>query len=990
MTARTTERHTRSRTRLVVAGTATALLIAGTAGLAEPAVAASPAAVAPSGSGLTVDAGYLRVGLDSTGQVTSLIDSRSGANRVATGHGTAPLVSLVVGGQQVQPTAVTLGAGNTLVFTNAAAGYEVDVAVQDHTTYATFAVTKLVAPTGADVQTLLWGPLPTNVTGTLGESAGVAHDAGFAIGMKPLTDRTEGGWPREDTTLGWEGEVSANPSHLQVAPLEEWSAGASTSWGTLLRAFTFDYTKQRARRNNSGYAIPVGPLPGALGSIVGSKVALFGTTPDLVPTVLSQIAGGQNLPYPTIGGQWQKTAQATSKSVLVLSDLNTGNVTAAGNFAKAAGLDSLYSLPGGSGPWQSAGHYQFGASFGGSDSGATALVNASKANGVAVGAHTLSDFIDPNDGYVTPRFSPDLALGQSTTLTRPMAAGDTTLYLSSCAPLASGLSGRSLLIGGEIVIYAASSQVGSECQVTGLNRGGWGTAAAVHATGGTVARVPQNGYGGALGGLNILDAIATRLSTAWNTTGITTMSFDGLESASQSGWGQYGMARLVNATQKQLAHKDGFLSETSRMGSNIWDGLSRASWGEVGVTSMNQVFINNAYYQANYLPGMLGWISLKGSNSLASVEDSLARGAGLNAGAGFQTSVSNLTANGQNTATLLNAVKQWETARNLGAFTAAQRAQLRDQTTHWHLTVVTAGRSWSLQQLDSSGAPIGAAQTVSVPAPAFATTALPSMTAGQLYEARVITNVPSTVRYTVTSGTLPAGLQLNADTGGITGVPTSGTASTFTVTGTGAPGTGTAQATYTIGAPTGPTTGPLDVTSALNNVGITSQSNVAPGNFDGYGNSFSAEQLAAAGVTPGSTVTSQGFSFVWPNAAMGTADNVKGAATIPGGSRGGSTLAFLGSEAGDVTGTVTVTYTDGTTSTGTVGFPNWTDSSATEFGATLAVSTTGRNRQNGYGNTDHAYRVFSNTIAINPAKTIGTVTLPGSAAIHFFALTVGA
>lgn len=62
----------------------------------------------------------------------------------------------------------------------------------------------------------------------------------------------------------------------------------------------------------------------------------------------------------------------------------------------------------------------------------------------------------------------------------------------------------------------------------------------------------------------------------------------------------------------------------------------------------------------------------------------------------------------------------------------------------------------------------------------------------------VATNVPSTVRYSVTSGALPAGLKLNRDTGGITGVPVSNRAATFTVTGYGTPGTANARATFTI------------------------------------------------------------------------------------------------------------------------------------------------------------------------------------------------
>ena len=40
--------------------------------------------------------------------------------------------------------------------------------------------------------------------------------------------------------------------------------------------------------------------------------------------------------------------------------------------------------------------------------------------------------------------------------------------------------------------------------------------------------------------------------------------------------------------------------------------------------------------------------------------------------------------------------------------------------------------------------------------------------------------------------------------------------------------------------------------AAFDNVGVTEDSDPAPGNFDGYGNSFSATALADAGITPGS------------------------------------------------------------------------------------------------------------------------------------------
>jgi len=85
---------------------------------------------------------------------------------------------------------------------------------------------------------------------------------------------------------------------------------------------------------------------------------------------------------------------------------------------------------------------------------------------------------------------------------------------------------------------------------------------------------------------------------------------------------------------------------------------------------------------------------------------------------------------------------------------------------------------------------------------------------------------------------------------------------------------------------------------------------------------------------------------------------------------------------------VTVTYTDGTTSSGTLGFPNWCCDSPTDHGATPAIVTDHRDTPSGPANYGTAYDVFYNTIAIDPAKTVATVTLPSDPAIHIFAMTV--
>ncbi|MFD7428519.1 Ig domain-containing protein [Streptomyces sp. NPDC059818] len=777
-----------------------------------PAAGAQSAQARPGGGtpSIEVRAGYLDLELDRTGTVVGLEDVRTGVDHLAAGHA-ASLVSLVIDGKQQRPTMVHRSGpgGRMLTFRNQAAHWKIQVKlVTGSGGYTTFEAVDVDVPKGVDVQTLLWGPLATSISKTVGTSVGVVRDDDFAIGLRPLTDRTEGAWPQEDQDMGWESEVKHDPDQVSVGSLEEWSAAGVTPWGSVLRAFTFDYTKERHRKVR-GYPIPVGPLPGRDGGIAGSRIALFGASPEATPTVLSNIAKGEKLPYPKLDGQWQKASQASSQSWLVLGDLETGNIPAAARFAKAAGMNRIYSLTSSYGPWKSSGHYQFDSSLGGSDAGAAAAVDIAKANGVQLGVHTLSDFVStgdepydwawfPRDAYLEPPADNRLAMGGTASLTRPLTAGDTTLYLDDGALLAAGPSYSLLRIGDEFVSYGTAEQVGKEWKVTGVQRARWGSVAVSHPEGDRTGRVMANSYGGAIGGHAVLDEISDRLTTAWNTTGITGMSWDGLESASESGWGAYGMAHLVNKTFRRVDAKDGFISETSRMTSNTWDALTRASWGEVGSTSMEQVFANNKYLQANYLPGMLGWISLNGTDSVLTTEWKLARGAGLNAGTGYQSSVSRLESGGENTTRLLDAIQQWETARNLGAFTEKQRARFRDLTTNWHLSVVEPGRSWSLQELDADGKPVGAPEAVAAPTPELDAGPLPAAARGALYEATLKTNTPATTRYAVTSGSLPAGLVLNADTGGIVGTPARAGTARFTVSAYQGSGGPTARRDYVI------------------------------------------------------------------------------------------------------------------------------------------------------------------------------------------------
>jgi hypothetical protein len=182
------------------------------------------------------------------------------------------------------------------------------------------------------------------------------------------------------------------------------------------------------------------------------------------------------------------------------------------------------------------------------------------------------------------------------------------------------------------------------------------------------------------------------------------------------------------------------------------------------------------------------------------------------------------------------------------------------------------------------------------------------------------------------------------------------------------------------------------LTAGFNNVSITDDANHGPGNIDGGGNSFSAQALAAAGLTPGGAFTFDGLAFTWPAAAAGTSDNVQAdgrSFAIAGSGSGDAKLGFLGAAAnGQSSGTATITYTDGTTQQFTLGFGDWASTSPFP-GSQVAVTSA-------YGNTSSGTSpwkasIFYDSVALQAGKTVATVTLPAgnSSPLHVFAAAIG-
>ena len=172
--------------------------------------------------------------------------------------------------------------------------------------------------------------------------------------------------------------------------------------------------------------------------------------------------------------------------------------------------------------------------------------------------------------------------------------------------------------------------------------------------------------------------------------------------------------------------------------------------------------------------------------------------------------------------------------------------------------------------------------------------------------------------------------------------------------------------------------------AAVNTVGVSDNADPAAGNLDGGGYSYSAQSLAADGITPGSPVRVGDAILTFPAQPVGTPDVVTAAGQTIRFTGRGSELVFLGTATGSASsGQVGLTYTDGTTGSVTVRFADWYSDPSATLGP---VVSTGPWNQPPNGIGPHDVNLYGFATAIDPTRTLASITLPMNSALHLFAV----
>ena len=651
-----------------------------------------------------------------TGESAFCVDSRGwlrgitfrGREFLAEGQ-PAPLLSVRTEGRLVAPSRARWdAAGRRLTLEYA----EIDgAAVVGIVAKATHLTLELMALRCAHpVELVVWGPYPIGIGDLVGEVVGVVRDPVCAVGIQALNVKTLGGFPVQESDVEPEepnaddrGVYPGLPDGLRKEQRWRGDTARATAFGSILQAYCRNRERERVISNWGNEKFVA--LPFDDGGVAGSRIALFAGPAEEALSTLGAIEVAEGLPHPMLDGVWAKQSARATESYLIV-DFGEDTMEEAIRTTQQAGLRVVYH----SSPFETWGHFKLKPDLfpRGWEGFRECVAQAAKA-GLGVGFHTLSNFITPNDPYVTPVPDRRLARIGSSELTAGVDAEQGEIPVADPGWFQKKTEMNTVAVGDELIRYEAVS-TGAPWRLLQCQRGAWGTKAAAHGQGEAVGKLMDHPYKVFLTDAGLGQEVARRIAKFSNDVGAMQLSLDGLEGNWSSGMGQYGCSLFTKAWWDALtpAQQGRFINDASMPEHFTWHIATRYNWGEpwyAGFRESQTLYRlkNQLFYTRNLIPRMLGWFSLRAETTLEDAEWLCARAAGYDAGFALATSFDSkatqssggVTPMNGNKAEILDAVRQWETARQGGAFPECLKSALQDVDREFRLLAAGEGE-WDL------------------------------------------------------------------------------------------------------------------------------------------------------------------------------------------------------------------------------------------------------------------------------------------------------
>ena len=654
--------------------------------------------------------------IDTKGSLSALKRTNGGGEYLVSGQ-PSPILSVRMEGKLYAPeSAVWDGKSNRLTLHFKSASVIVVLGVRVKQTHIAFEVLELQP--AERVELVLWGPYPTRIDDIIGETVGVARDKEFAIGIQSLNAKTLGGYPTNESDIENEfgeddkGEYFNLPSELTKGQGYRGDTARRTGFGSVLQAFCRNRNRERIISNwgHDKYTAPAFND----GGVIGSCIALFACPATKALETIGAIEVAEGLPHPLVDGVWGKVSPNATAAYLIV-DFSESSIDQAIAMTQRAGLKYLYH----SSPFETWGHFKLKPSlFPNGWDGLQSCVERARQAGIHIGFHTLSNFITPNDAYVTPK--PDRRLAQigASPLVENLSATQKEIIVTSPDVFIKNTTLNTVMIDDELIRYESVSS-SAPWRLVNCQRGAWGTTIVEHRVGSSVKKLLDHEYQVFLTDAALSQEVARNIANLCNHAKTLQISMDGLEGNWSTGMGQYGRTLFTKAWYDHLAPElRGNINDASNPGHFNWHIATRMNWGEPWYAGFRESqtlyrFKNQVYFERNLMPRMLGWFALRPDTSMEDAEWLLARSAGFDAGFALASSLASTaqleadpsSADTQRhfgaTTAILEVIHQWEKARTTRAFPAPIKEALRDNRREFHLRA--AGKSrWDLYEVHST------------------------------------------------------------------------------------------------------------------------------------------------------------------------------------------------------------------------------------------------------------------------------------------------
>ena len=467
--------------------------------------------------------------------------------------------------------------------------------------------------------------------------------------------------------------------------------------GVSLQMSSIDMSREIHRPD--GFVIK--PVPDSDASMIGAAVALlYEENADALLTQIGEMEPAEGLPHPLYSGNYAKRDPHASATYIVFggTDLTHDEMV---ELACRAEVSCVYF----SNVFDHWGHFTIRRDlFPNGVSDVRRYADQVNEGGVILGAHSLTNFLTPNDEYITPIPHSHLQVRDTTRLTADISADDTEIFIADAGHYGEKSTMNTFRIGDELIVFDAFDA--DHLRLIDCQRGAFGTAAAAHTAGDIVQRLNDHGYGTFFPDIELQDEVADNLGRTVRDCGIRKLSFDGLEGCDCTGYPEYARNRFVKRVC-DIVGSD-FLCEGSNISNYQWHAFSYCNWGEPWYDSIRRGgmytyrYMNTLYMKRNLLPPMLGWyiIALNSGRFEATspemMEYMMSRSTAFGAGSAFSIGTE-IAKNHGKIGEYMDMIRIWNRFSLMADIPKDVLERMQEEKTDWHLEETEDG--WMLTEL---------------------------------------------------------------------------------------------------------------------------------------------------------------------------------------------------------------------------------------------------------------------------------------------------